>query len=223
MESSLIGKFTIAQELLRLFRGFVINLSLLPIVLCISMIVGFAVALIRYYRVKGISHALFIVVEIIRGAPFLLLVYAVYFILPSIGYDLAAYPTGMLVLSISGSALMSEVFLSGLKSIDRGQHYAADALGMNFVQKTVLIILPQMIRLCLPSIVGQMILTIKDTSIVSLVGLGEVVRTAREVSLQTHNAFRSYAFVALFFFAVCFPLILLSKKLERRLSISRRS
>jgi His/Glu/Gln/Arg/opine family amino acid ABC transporter permease subunit len=215
------GTITLSLQLSRMGQAFLINLSLIPGVLAISFIIGFIIAILRYYKTPFISQALFIICEIIRGAPFLLLVYGVFFILPGIGVSFSPFGTGLFILSITGSVLMGEIFLSGLLSIDKGQYYAADSLGMSFVQKIVYIIIPQMIKLTLPSIIGQIILTIKDTSIVSLVGLAEIVRTARQLSLLTQNAFLSFGIVGLYFFAVCYPLILLSKKLERRLSRGR--
>jgi His/Glu/Gln/Arg/opine family amino acid ABC transporter permease subunit len=211
----------ILLQVLRLLGGFLINLSILPPVLCISLVVGLVFALVRFYKVAFISWVIFFITEIIRGAPFLLLVYGVFFILPMTGISLSPFETGVCVLSITGSVLMSEIFLGGLKAIDKGQYYAADSLGMTFFQKLRYIIIPQMIKLTLPSIVGQIIMTVKDTSIVSLVGLPEVVRTAKQISQLTQNALLGYTIVGILFFAVCYPLIFVSKKLEKRLSISR--
>jgi His/Glu/Gln/Arg/opine family amino acid ABC transporter permease subunit len=210
----------ILLQVLRLLGGFLINLSILPPVLCISLIAGLVFALVRFYKVTFISWVIFFVTEIIRGSPFLLLVYGVFFILPLAGVSLSPFGTGVCVLSITGSILMSEIFLGGLKAIEKGQYYAADSLGMTFFQKLRYIVIPQMIRLTLPSIVGQIIMTVKDTSVVSLIGLPEVVRTAKQISQLTQNALLGYTIVGVLFFAVCYPLILVSKKLEKRLSIS---
>ncbi|MDR1506171.1 MAG: amino acid ABC transporter permease [Treponema sp.] len=207
-------------QVTRLLQAFLINLSILPPVLLISMIAGFFFSTIRFYKIPVVSQFLFFASEIIRGSPFLLLIYAAFFILPLAGISLSPFGTGVCVLSVTGAVLMSEVLLSGLKTISKGQHYAADALGMSFLQKMRYIIAPQMIKLTLPSIVGQIVMTIKDTSIVSLVGLAEVVRTAKQISQLTLNTFLGYTIVGIFFFIVCYPLILLSKRLEKRLSTS---
>jgi His/Glu/Gln/Arg/opine family amino acid ABC transporter permease subunit len=210
----------ILLQVIRLLGGFLINLSILPPVLCISLVIGLVFALVRFYKVTFVSWVIFFITEIIRGSPFLLLVYGVFFILPLTGISLSPFGTGVCVLSITGSVLMSEIFLGGLKAIDKEQYYAADSLGMTFFQKLRYIIIPQMIKLTLPSIVGQIIMTVKDTSIVSLVGLPEVVRTAKQISQLTQNALLGYTIVGILFFAVCYPLIFVSKKLEKRLSIS---
>ncbi|ADK80481.1 amino acid ABC transporter permease [Sediminispirochaeta smaragdinae] len=209
---------SVLHQILRLGKAFLINLSFLPIVLLIGLILGSVIAVVRYYKIRILSQFFSLLVEIIRGAPFLLLVYATFFILPNIGISLSPFGTGVCVLSFTSSAFMSEIFLSGLRSIDTGQYFAADSIGMNFFQKMTLIIFPQMIKLTLPSIVGQVIMTIKDTSIVSLVGLAEVVRTSRQMSLLTQNSFLAFLIVGGYFFVICYPLILVSKNLERRLS-----
>ena len=120
-------------------------------------------------------------VEIMRGAPFLIIVFAVYFALPYMGIQLDAIASGIVVLSMSATAYLSEIFRGGLMAIDKGQFEAADALGLTYFQKLRFIILPQMIKISLPSMIGQIVLTIKDTSIVSLVGVVEIVRTSRQI------------------------------------------
>lgn len=207
-------------QITRLLAAYMINLAILPPVLLISVVMGLVFALVRFYKIALISQLLFFIVELIRGSPFTLLIYGIFFILPKIGISFSPFGTGICVLSITGSVFLSEVFLSGLKTIDKGQYYAADSLGMSFIQKMRYIIMPQMIKLSLPSIVGQIVMTIKDTSIVSLIGLSEVVRTAKQISQLTQNALLGYTIVGILFFMVCYPLILLSKRLEKRLNIS---
>ncbi|HNR79992.1 MAG TPA: ABC transporter permease subunit, partial [Mesotoga infera] len=86
--------------------------------------------------------------------------------------------------------------------------------GMSYFQKVTLIILPQIIKTTMPSIVGQIVMTIKDTSIVSLVGMVEIVRTSRQIMQLTLNPFIAFSIVSAFFILVCYPLIIVSKKLE---------
>lgn len=217
----MIQEISIGLQFSRMGKAFLINLSFIPIVLVIGFVVGILVALIRYYKVIGLSQVFVSIIEIIRAAPFLLLVYAVYFILPYTGISLSAYNSGVMVLSLTASAFFSEIFLSGLRAIDSGQYQAADALGMTFIQKFWKIILPQIWRMTLPSIVGQIVMIIKDTTIISLIGLSDVMRTSRQISLLTLNPFISFGIVAFYFFIVCFPLIMASKKLERKLEVSK--
>ncbi|MGC9322415.1 MAG: amino acid ABC transporter permease, partial [Kosmotogaceae bacterium] len=136
------------------------------------------------------------------------------FALPYVGIELGAFQTGIVVLSVTATAYLSEVFRSGLLSLDKGQFEAAEALGMNYFQKLVHVVLPQIIKSTMPSIVGQIVMTIKDTSIVSLVGMVEIVRTSRQIMQLTLSPFTAFSIVSAFFILVCYPLIVVSKKLE---------
>ena len=205
---------SLLQQIFRLGVAFLNNLAFLPFVLGIGIVLGIAIALIRFHRIPVASQLLAIVVEIIRGSPFLIIVYAIYFALPYAGIELGAFQTGIVVLSVTATAYLSEVFRSGLMSLDKGQFEAAEALGMNYFQKLMHVVLPQIIKSTMPSIVGQIVMTIKDTSIVSLVGMVEIVRTSRQIMQLTLSPFTAFSIVSVFFILVCYPLIVVSKKLE---------
>jgi His/Glu/Gln/Arg/opine family amino acid ABC transporter permease subunit len=205
---------SLLQQIFRLGVAFLNNLAFLPFVLGIGIVLGIAIALIRFHRIPVASQLLAIVVEIIRGSPFLIIVYAIYFALPYVGIELGAFQTGIVVLSVTATAYLSEVFRSGLMSLDKGQFEAAEALGMNYFQKLMHVVLPQIIKSTMPSIVGQIVMTIKDTSIVSLVGMVEIVRTSRQIMQLTLSPFTAFSIVSAFFILVCYPLIVVSKKLE---------
>lgn len=205
---------SLMQQLSRLGIAFLSNLAFLPFVLAIGIILGIVIAFVRFHRIPVLSQTLTVLVEIVRGSPFLIIVYAIYFALPYVGIELGAFQTGIVVLSITATAYLSEVFRSGLVAMDKGQFEAAEALGMSYFQKVTLIILPQIIKTTMPSIVGQIVMTIKDTSIVSLVGMVEIVRTSRQIMQLTLNPFMAFSIVSVFFILVCYPLIIVSKKLE---------
>ena len=205
---------SLMQQLSRLGIAFLSNLAFLPFVLAIGIVLGIVIAFVRFHRIPVLSQVLAVLVEIVRGSPFLIIVYAIYFALPYVGIELGAFQTGIVVLSITATAYLSEVFRSGLVAMDKGQFEAAEALGMSYFKKVTLIILPQIIKTTMPSIVGQIVMTIKDTSIVSLVGMVEIVRTSRQIMQLTLNPFMAFSIVSVFFILVCYPLIIVSKKLE---------
>ena len=209
-------EISLLQQITRFGQGFLLNLAFLPFVLLIGVVLGMLIALARFHKIPVLSQILFILVEIVRGSPFLLIVYAVFFILPYVGIEFDAFTTGVIVLSITAVSYLSEIFRSGLLSIDKGQFESADALGLTYVQKLRLVILPQVIKMTIPSIIGQIVMTIKDTSIISLVGYAEVLRTSRQVMQLTLEPFTAFAIASGYFILVCYPLILISKRLERR-------
>jgi His/Glu/Gln/Arg/opine family amino acid ABC transporter permease subunit len=207
---------TILQQVIRLGQGFLLNLAFLPFVLLIGVLLGMLIALARFHKTPVLSQILSVLVEIVRGSPFLLIVYSVFFILPYVGIEFDAFTTGIIVLSITAVAYLSEIFRSGLSSLDKGQFESSDALGFTYFQKLRLIILPQVIKMTIPSIIGQIVMTIKDTSIISLVGYPEVLRTSRQVMQLTLEPFTAFAIASGYFILVCYPLIVISKRFERR-------
>lgn len=204
------------QQITRLGGAFLQNLLFIPCVLAIGIVLGIVIALIRYHRVFILSQFFTILVEIVRGAPFLIIVFSIYFALPYAGIQLSALQTGIVVLSITATAYLSEVFRGGLLALDKGQFEAADALGLSYPKKIFLVVLPQVVKSTMPSIIGQIVMTIKDTSIVSLVGVVEIVRTSRQIMQITLKPFMAFGIVSFYFMAVCYPLIVLSKKLEKK-------
>jgi len=212
-----VEQITITEQLIRLGGAFIRNLEFLPWVLLIGVVFGLLFALIRFHRIPVLNFIVMAFVEIMRGAPFLIIVFAVYFALPYMGIQLDAIASGIVVLSMSATAYLSEIFRGGLMAIDKGQFEAADALGLTYFQKLRFIILPQMIKISLPSMIGQIVLTIKDTSIVSLVGVVEIVRTSRQIMQITLDPFTAFGIVSIYFAIVCYPLIYFSQLLERRL------
>ena len=212
-----MDQITVTQQFLRLGGAFIKNLEFLPWVLLIGIVFGLLFALIRFHRIPILNIVVMAFVEIMRGAPFLIIVFAVYFALPYMGIQLDAIASGIVVLSMSATAYLSEIFRSGLMAIDKGQFEAADALGLTYFQKLRFILLPQVIKISLPSMIGQIVLTIKDTSIVSLVGVVEIVRTSRQIMQITLDPFTAFGIVSIYFAIVCYPLIYFSQRLERRL------
>lgn len=144
-------QITITEQLIRLGGAFIRNLEFLPWVLLIGVVFGLLFALIRFHRIPVLNFIVMAFVEIMRGAPFLIIVFAVYFALPYMGIQLDAIASGIVVLSMSATAYLSEIFRGGLMAIDKGQFEAADALGLTYFQKLRFIILPQMIKISPPS------------------------------------------------------------------------
>lgn len=206
------------KQVIRLGLSFLNNLMFLPIVLVIGIVLGMLIAIARIKKTPVVSQIMILFVEIVRGSPFLMIVFVVYFGLPYLGVKFDSMQTAIIVLSITATAYLSEVFRSGFLAIERGQFEAADALGLSPFNKYILILIPQVIKMTMPSIVGQLVMTIKDTSIVSMVGVVEIVRTSRQIMQITHRPIEAFGIVALFFVLVCYPLISISKTLEKRVS-----
>ena len=117
---------------------------------------------------------------------------------------------------------MSEIIRAGIQSVDRGQMEAARSLGMTYWRSMFKVVLPQAIRTMIPSIINQFIITLKDTSILSVIGFPELVNKAKNVVSNTGKSFQTWAIVAFMYLVVITLLSVLAKQLERRLNRGRK-
>ena len=150
-----------------------------------------------------------------RGTPLLLQLIYVYYVLPEIGIRLDAFTAGVLALTLNYSAYISEVYRGGIQAMPRGQHDAAAALGMTHALSMRRIILPQAIRIIIPTLGNYFIGLFKDTALCSAVSLQELVFTAQVQAALSFQYFTLYTVVACMYFAVSFPAARLVGYLER--------
>lgn len=169
-------------------------------------------------------------VNIVRGVPMIVLAFFVYFGVPYlfnniIGVDnkvvLSALQAGTICLALNCGAYMAEIFRAGILSVDKGQMEASRSLGLPYWRTMQRVVLPQAIRTMLPSIINQFIITLKDTSILSVIGFPELVNTAKNVQANTFMAFQTWAIVAVMYLIVITLLSMSATLLERRLNRGR--
>ncbi len=141
-----------------------------------------------------------------RGTPLLVQILFVYFVLPSVGVNLPAFTSGILALTLNAAAYISEVIRAGILSIDAGQMEAARALGMSYWQAMRRIILPQTFRRVVPPLTNEGIALLKDSSLVSVIGLTELARTGQELASRYAAPLTIWPLVALLYLALTFPL-----------------
>ena len=151
-----------------------------------------------------------------RGTPLLVQILFVYFVLPTVGVSLPAYASGILALTLNSAAYISEVIRAGILSIDAGQMEAARSLGMSYRQAMRRVILPQTFRRVVPPLTNEGIALLKDSSLVSVIGLTELARTGQELASRYAAPLTIWPLVALLYLALTFPLTQLAQELERR-------
>lgn len=208
------------RVLAHLGTGFYWTIYLFLAASIFSMIVGFFAGLIKSARVPVIHFLIDFYVVIVRGTPFLLVIFIIYYVLPFFNVRLSSFSAGVLGLIIHEGAYMTEIVRGGIDSIDKGQFEASQALGLNYFQKMRYVVLPQAIKIMLPPFAGQMVLLIKATSILSLIGLTEVTRVGRQLAQRGENPFLVFILVGAFYFIICYPVIIISERLERRVARS---
>ncbi|GAK54937.1 ABC-type amino acid transporter, permease component [Candidatus Vecturithrix granuli] len=210
------------QQLVKGFPLFLKGLWMTVAVAVISLIAGTIIGLFmgiaRSGRNKALRWLLAIYVDFMRGTPFLVQIFILFFILPEWGIQLEAFTTAVIGLSIYAGAYISEIFSAGITTIPKGQIEAATALGHTRYQQLRYIILPQAFQVALPALVGQYVLLIKDTSVVSAIGVMDVTRVGWLTVQRVPEGLMVFGLVGLLYFAVCYPLIKLSNILEQKLS-----
>jgi len=201
--------------------GYTVGLSVLA--LAISMLLGLLVALPglsanRYAQALNRSY-----VELFRAVPLLVMLLWVYYGLPVVlGLSLEPFAAGVIALALCDSAFQAEIFRGGLQAIDRGQHEAADALGLGYLDKLRFVILPQAIRLILPPLGNQFVYMLKMSSLVSVIGLAELTRRANELVVNVYRPLEIYTFLVLEYLLLILLVSHLVRRLERRLRADRR-
>ena len=168
-------------------------------------------------------------VNIIRGVPMIVLAFFVFYGVPygirtilGLKYTLTALQAGTVCLALNCGAYMSEIIRAGIQSIDPGQMEAARSLGLSYWRSMFRVVLPQAIKNMIPSIVNQFIITLKDTSILSVIGFPELVNKAQNVIAITFKSFQTWAIVAVMYLIVILLLQQLALVLERRLHRDRK-
>lgn len=188
---------------------------------CILGII-FGLASVVDNKVSRVVSAVY--VNLIRGVPMIVLAFFVYYGIPyglkNIGFPVifSALQAGTICLALNCGAYMSEIIRAGIQSIDPGQMEAARSLGLSYWRSMFRVVLPQAIKNMIPSIVNQFIITLKDTSILSVIGFPELVNKAQNVISFTFKSFEIWAIVAVMYLVVILALQQVANALERRLS-----
>ena len=177
-------------------------------------------------RVCNIIAAVF--VDIIRGVPMIVLAFFVYFGVPMVindlfnsGFTLSPLQAGTICLALNCGAYMAEIIRGGIQSVDKGQMEAARSLGMPYWRAMRRVVLPQAIRTMIPSIINQFIITLKDTSILSVIGFPEMVNTAKNVVAITYKSAQVWFIVGVMYLVIITILSRVAKLVERRLNRGR--
>ena len=206
--------------------GQTLLLALLGLILGCLLGIIFGLSSVVSNKVSNIIAKVY--VNIIRGVPMIVLAYFVYFGVPygikslfGTNFILTALQAGTICLALNCGAYMSEIIRAGIQSIDPGQMEAARSLGLTYWRSMFRVVLPQAIKNMIPSIVNQFIITLKDTSILSVIGFPELVNKARNVISFTFKSFELWIIVGVMYLVVILLLQQAANLLERRLNRGR--
>lgn len=205
----------IAQYYPVLFKGIVVTLELSFIGIVAGTFFGFLLGMGRASSHRVLAFVVGAYTDIFRGTPVLVQVFVVFFILPEAGVELDSFTAGALALSNITACFISEIVASGIKAIPVGQVEAAASAGLTRFQQLRLIVMPQATRMIIPSLVGQFVLLVKDSSVVSAIGLLDLTRSGWVIVQSVPNGMLVFSVVGLAYFLICYPLLHLSRRLEK--------
>lgn len=207
----------LAKRTLPLFLiGIWMTAKLAFLSLLLGLPIGLLLALARVQSSKLLRAPAAVYVEVMRGTPLLVQILFIYFVLPSFGVSIPAFWSGVIALTLNSAAYIAEIFRAGILSIDAGQMEAARALGMSHAQAMRRIILPQTFRRVVPPLTNEAIALLKDSSLVSVIGLTELARTGQELASRNAAPLTIWPMVAIFYLLLTFPLTRIAEYLERR-------
>lgn len=172
-------------------------------------------------NIKPLSILATSYIEIMRGTPMLLQIMLVYYGFDQIfGINMKALTAGIIAVSLNSAAYVSEIIRAGIDAVDKGQLEAARSLGMNQFMAMKLIIVPQAIKNILPAIANEFVTVIKESSMASVIGVGEIMYSAKVITGQTFRAFEPLMVAAAFYFVITFSLGRVINYIERRMKAS---
>ncbi len=201
----------------RLFaRGWLATLSIAALALPLSTLIGLALATARRSRVLPLRDAAGIWVEITRGTPLLVQIYLYFYVFGQALSITNRYIVGPLILAAFAGAYISEIIRGGIESVGKSQLESARAIGLTTAQTYRHVIFPQAIRQILPALVGQFASLIKDSSLLSVIGINEFAMAAGEVNSFTYAAFESYIPVAFGYLLLTLPISMWSNYFAAR-------
>ncbi len=202
-------------------KGIKITILIPLIGVALGSILGAFVALMKLSKIKIISWIASIYIEILRGTPMLVQVFIVFFgITATLGLDISALVCGTIALVINSSAYIAEIIRAGINAVDKGQMEATRSLGLNYRQTMKSVIMPQAIKNILPALGNEFVTLIKESSIVSTIGVGEIMFNAQVVQGISFDPFTPLLVATALYFVLTFVLTRIMNMIEGRLNAS---
>lgn len=200
------GQWTLALSLIAFVLGGAVGLLILFLRISQSRVArGFA----RGY------------IELFQGTPLLMQLFLLFFGLPLLGLDVSPWLAAALGLTLFTSAYLAEIWRGCVESLPRGQWEASSGLALGYVQQMRYVILPQALRIAIPPTVGFSVQVVKGTAVASIIGFAELTKTGSMLANATFKPLLVFGLVAAGYFALCYPLSLFAKHLEKRFHVAR--
>ena len=206
----------LAEYLPLLAKGALVTVEVFACALVVATLLGLVWALMRVSKVRALSGFSKVLINAVRGIPILVQLFYIYFVFPEIGIQLSAFEAGVIGLGFAYSCYMAEVFRAGIEAVDPGQVEAAQSLGMSRALILWRVVLPQAFKIALPPYGNTCIMLLKDTSQTSIITVAELSFQGRLIASSTFKNTEIFTLVAVWYLAMCVPLILLVGRLEKK-------
>lgn len=210
-----------ARTLPFLWNGLLITLWVSALVVVVSLVIGVLIGVAFAYGPLWLRLLLRVYSDVLRGTPLLVLIFSVYYLLPFIGLNLQPFPAAVIALSAFKAAHVGEIARGAIQSIHAGQTDAGKAIGLTFAQRLAWVILPQAVRRFLPPWINSVTDAVKGSSLVSLVGIVDLMLASQQVIGRTYEPLPIYVLAALMYFAINYSLSIASRRLETRYAYIR--
>ncbi|MGP3778424.1 amino acid ABC transporter permease [Halanaerobium saccharolyticum] len=201
-----------------ILEGSIVTFQLYFVTAIFSVIVGIAGALGKISKIPLLESILSLYTWIFRGTPLLLQLFFAYYGLPVLGITLQPFPAAALTFIINYGAYFTEIFRGGIESIDEGQYEAAKVLGMNYRQTMSRIVIPQTVKRVLPATSNEAINLVKDSALVAVIGLGDLLRSAK-VAVTRDFSIVPFIIAAVFYLIISSVIVTVFRKLEEKYSV----
>ena len=210
--------FRIIMEYLPFFlTGLRSTFLLSGVSIALALVVGIIACACRISGVRILKYPAIFYIEIIRSTPLLVQIYFLYFGLPTLGFRIPEIQTGIIALMFNSGAYIAEIIRAGINSVDEGQIEAGVASGLNYVQRMRFIILPQALGVTVPPLLGQSIVLVKDSALLSLISVAELTRCGQILTSERFMPTEAFFTVAFFYMCIYFCLKALADWSQRKL------
>jgi polar amino acid transport system permease protein len=184
-------------------------------------LVGLGLLVLRMSKVPGATVFVNGYVQLFQGTPLLMQLFLSYFGIALFGINTSAWVAASVALTLYTSAFLTEIWRGCVNAIPKGQWEASESLALNFGEQLRYVVLPQAVKIAIPPTVGFMVQVIKGTALASVIGFVELTKAGTMITNATFKPFLVYACLALMYFALCFPISLYARGLERKLNLGK--
>lgn len=221
--------FDFGRVTVLLLEGMGVTIAVTICALAIALAIGLAMCLMGMSKIKPLSWISKFYIWIIRGTPFIVQLFVIYFSIPqlmqAIGFarfNISEFAAATATLALNAGAYIAEIFRGGISAIDKGQMEAARSLGLSKSRAMIKVILPQAFKISVPSLCNQFIITLKDSSLAYTIGLAEIVYSGRQYAMATYKVFATYIMIGVAYLIIITILSALIKMIERRLDVGNK-